>query len=232
MRHLLCLLFLVPCLAAAQSKGSRTCRILFLGAPDGAPETLQLFDGTASQQVELPRMNLSPVYKLPAGPIVIRMMTAAPAKPEAVPPDAPKAVIPEALADFYLLVSTDPANKIAPVKLQVIDADPAKFKKGQMMWFNLTANSVGGQVGTENLAMAPNSKIILNAPAAKNGDYNVNLSFRTPDDERLNPLCETKWQYDAGRRAVLFVVPQEGVRIPRVLGFSDHRAAEEKSDKP
>ncbi|MES2922769.1 MAG: hypothetical protein V4819_14540 [Verrucomicrobiota bacterium] len=232
MRHLLCLLLLIPCLASAQSKGSRTCRVLFLGAPDGAPEKLQLFDGSASQEVELPRMNLSPVYKLPAGPLVIRMLTTAPAKPEAVSPDAPKAAIPEAMAEFYLLVSNDPANKIAPVKLQIIDADPAKFKKGQMMWFNLTPNSVGGQVGTENLAMAANSKTILNAPAAKNGDYNVNLSFRTPGDERLNPLCETKWQYDAGTRTVLFVISQEGVRIPRVLGFPDYREPEETNAKP
>ncbi|MES2924796.1 MAG: hypothetical protein V4819_24795 [Verrucomicrobiota bacterium] len=231
MRRLLCLLLLVPCLASAQS-GSRTCRVLFLGAPDGAPEKLQLFDGSASQEVELPRMNLSPVYKLPSGPLVIRMLTTAPAKPELVSPDAPKAVIPETMAEFYLLVSNDPANKIAPVKLQVIDADPAKFRKGQMLWFNLTANSIGGQVGTESLAMAANSKTILNAPAAKNGDYNVNLSFRMPGDERLNPLCETKWQYDAGTRTVLFVIPQEGVRIPRVLGFPDYRAAEEKTDKP
>ena len=231
MRHLLCLLLLVPSLATAESKGSRTCRILYLGAPEGAPETLQLFDGTASQPVELPQMNLSPIYKLPGGPLIIRLLTSAPTKPEAVPPDAPQAVIPEAMSDFYLLISTDPANKIAPVKLQVIDADPAKFKKGQMLWFNLTANSVGGQVGSENLAMPANSKTLLNAPANKNGDYPVNLNFRAPGDARLNPLCETKWQYDAGTRTVLFVINQQGAHIPRVLGFPDYRA-EEKTDKP
>ncbi|MES2661074.1 MAG: hypothetical protein V4689_20800 [Verrucomicrobiota bacterium] len=228
MRHLLCLLFLIPNLALAQSNGSRTCRILFLGAPDDAPEKLQLFDGTASQEVELPRMNLSKVYPLPAGALVIRMLTTAPAKPEEASPDAPKAAIAESLGDFYLLVSSDPSNKIAPVKLQVIDADPAKFKNGQMLWFNLTANSVGGQVGTQKLAMTANSRTILDAPASKSEDFNVNLSFRIPGDERLHPLCETKWQHDSRSRTVLFVINQGGSRVPRILGFPDYREPAEK----
>ena len=185
MRRLLCLLLLLPALATAQSKGPHTCRILFLGAPDGAPEKLQLYDGKSSQEVELPGMNLSPVYKLPAGPLVLRMLPTAPAKPEDVSPDAPKVAVAETVSDFYLLVSSDPANKVAPVKLQVIDADSTKFKRGEMLWFNLTANSVGGQVGSEQLAMTPNSRTILKSPAAASEDYNVNLSFRIPGDERL-----------------------------------------------
>ncbi len=232
MRHLFVLVSLISALATPQSMAGHTCRILFLGAPANAPEKLQLFDGKASQEVELPQMNLSPVYKLPAGDLVIRLLTTAPLKPEDVSPDAPKAAIPEAMTDFYLLVSSDPTNKIVPVKLQVIDADAAKFRPGQMLWFNLTANSVGGQVGTEQLAMAANSKTIVNAPASKNEDYNVNLSFRIPDNEVLYPLCETKWQHDTRSRSVLFVVPQNGSRTPRVLGFPDYREPEKKDGKP
>lgn len=232
MRCLLCLLYLLPALAAAQGKGPNTCRLLFLGAPDGAPEKLQLFDGTTSQEVELPRMNLSPVYHLPAGPLTLRMLAAAPAKPEGVSPDAPQAVIPETVTDFYLLVSSDPANKIAPVRLQVIDANPSQFKKGQMLWFNLTPYSVGGQLGTENLTMAANSRKIVNAPASGNEDYNVNLSFRIPGDERLYPLCETKWQHNSRARTVFFVISQQDSRTPRVLGFPDFRETKKEDSAP
>jgi hypothetical protein len=140
-----------------------------------------------------------------------------------VSPDAPKAVIPEATADFYLLVSSDPANKVAPVRLQVIDANPNQFKKGQMMWFNLTGNSIGGQLGTEKLAMAANSRTIVNAPASGNEDYNVNLSFHLPGDERLYPLCETKWRHNPRARSVFFVITQQDSRIPRIVGFPDSR---------
>jgi len=232
MRRLLALIFALSVLGTTPSMAGRTCRVLFLAAPDNAPEKLQLFDGKASQEVELPQMNLSPVYKLPAGELVIRLLTTAPLKPEEVSPDAPKAAVPESLTDFYLLVSSDPANKIVPVKLQVIDADASKFRPGQMLWFNLTPNSVGGQVGTEQLAMAANSKAIMNAPASKNEDYNVNLSFRMPGNEVLYPLCETKWRHDPRSRSVLFVIPQAGSRSPRVLGFPDFREPEKKEGQP
>lgn len=231
MRYLLCLFLLFPLLASAESKGPRSCRILFLGAPESAPEKLQLFDGSGTQEVELPRMNLSPVYKLPGGPLVIRMLTTPPAKPGDVGADAPKAEIPEAMTDLYLLVSSDPTNKVAPVKMQVIDVDSSKFAKGQMLWFNLTANSVGGQLGSEKLAMKPNSKVIVNAPAIKNEDYVVNLNFVMPGTDKLRPLCETKWQHDPRSRTIFFIVAEEGARAPRILGFPDYREAE-KDAKP
>lgn len=228
MRYLLCLLFLIPALASAQTKGPRSCRILYLGAPENAPAKIQLFDGKSAQEVELPRLNLSPVYNLPGGPLVLRMLTTAPAKPEEVSPDAPKATVPETVTDFYLLVSTDPSNKIAPVRMQVIDADAAKFKKGQMLWFNLTPNSVGGKLGSETLDMKPNSKLIVNAPASKDEGYQVSLSYRAPGDQKPNPLCETQWQHNTKARSVFFVIPQDGSRLPRVLGFPDYREAEKE----
>ena len=59
----------------------RTCRILFLGTPDNVPVSLQLFDGTSSQEVALPRMNFSDVYTLPPGAITLRLLENAPEKP-------------------------------------------------------------------------------------------------------------------------------------------------------
>ena len=76
----------------ALSAAERTCRVLYLGAPKDAPQTLQLFDGKGSQEIKLPRMNLSPVYKLPSGAITLRLLEKAPGKPEDIPVGAPKAV--------------------------------------------------------------------------------------------------------------------------------------------
>ncbi|MEY3896361.1 MAG: hypothetical protein RLZZ214_1881 [Verrucomicrobiota bacterium] len=133
MRSILILLCLIPTLVTAQTKGARTCRILFLGAPAGSPEKLHLFDGTASQEVELPQMNLSPIYKLPAGAITLALLPASASKPQEVSLDAPKASVAETLTDIYLLVTSDSSNKIAPVKFQVIDVNSIKFRKGQML---------------------------------------------------------------------------------------------------
>ena len=230
MRLLLCLLVLLPSLTTARPESSRTVRILFLGAAANAPQKLHLFDGTGCQEVELPQMNLSPVYKLPDGPLVIRMLPAPPANPEQIDPKAPKAVIRESVTDLYLLVSNDPSNSVAPVRMQVIDANAAKFRKGQMLWYNLTPNAVGGQLGNQSLKLAPNSKAVVDPPASGNDDYNVNLSFRIPDDKRLFPLCETKWLHDSNSRTLFFIVTENGSRTPRILGFPDYRE-EEKATK-
>lgn len=229
MHRLLCLFLVLPTLAAAQAKGSRTCRILYLGAPDNAPEKLHLFDGTASQEVELPQMNLSPIYQLPSGPMELTMLSTAATKPDDVPKEAPKATVAESVIDFYLLLSSDPANEIAPVRLQVIDVNSANFKRGEMLWFNLTENSIGGQLGSEQLAMTPQSRRIVKPPARSDENYNVNLSFRMPGNERLYPLCETKWLHDSRSRTLFFVISQDGSRTPRVLGFPDYREAEDKA---
>jgi hypothetical protein len=232
MCRILFLLTLLSSLATAETKGSRTCRILFLGAPDDAPKELLLFDGKTSQEVELPRMNLSPVYQLPAGPLVLRMLTSPVTKPEEIDPQSPKATVPEAVNDLYLLVSSDPSNKVAPVRLQVIDANPGKFHTGQMLWFNLTKNRVGGQIGSQKLAMEPNSRIILDAPASANEDYQVNVTYRIPGNEQLYPLCETKWSHNPDARTIFFIIGQEGSRTPRILGFPDSREPTDAKESP
>lgn len=214
------------------AEGSRTFRILFLAAPEKAPETLHLFDGTGSREVELPRLNFSPVYQLPSEARAVHLLPAAPASPEEIPPGTPMSAIPESVTDFYLLVSSDPANTITPVKMQVIDANPDKFRKGQMLWFNLTANRVGGRVGGRELDLSANSRTITDSPAARSEDYLVNIAYRMPGNERLYPLCETKWRHDPLARTVLFILPQQGNRTPRILGIPDRRDEEQAPASP
>ena len=233
MRCLICLFCLIPAFVTAQSKVARTCRILFANAPADAPEKLHLFDGTSSQEVELSQMNLSPVYKLPSGPLVVTLLPTAASKPQDVSPDAPSVTIAEAVTDLYLLVTSDPANKIAPVKVQVIDATPTKSNKGRMIWFNHTANSVNGKVGTQELSLGPNAKVVVGLPTstAGEGEYTVNLTFRMPANEVVYPLCENKWSYDGLASTLFFIVMDSGARTPRVLGFPDHRESESTDSK-
>lgn len=231
---LLALLFLSPAAGAAE-KSNRTCRILFLNAPDDAPEKLHLFDGLSSQEVELTRMGFSPVYQIRAGDITLALLPKAPeppaqaGSPPVIPPEAPKAVIPAATTDFYLLVSSDPSNKIAPVKLQVINANVGNFPRGHMLWYNLTDSKVGGIIGSGKLLIAPNSSTMLPPPAAKMEDYHVNIQFIPPGKDSPEPLCETNWTHDPRSRGVFFILKPSGSLIPRILGFPDFReAAEEK----
>ena len=228
MRFPLLILLLVSLAAHAQEKSARTCRILFLNAADDAPQKLHLFDGVTSQEVELPRMNFSPVYSVAAGATALAFLPSAPPAAEAgaapaIPAGAPVAALSETITDFYLILSSDPANTIAPVRAKVINANVAHFKRGQMLWYNLTDSKVAGQLGTRKLLSAPQSRLVLDAPAPGREDYHVNLYFQPPGKTRAEPLCETNWSHDPSSRGVFFIIKAEQSAIPRVLGFADFR---------
>ncbi len=210
--------------AAGQEKQGRTCRILFLGAAETDPKNLHLHDGSTSREVELPRMNFSKPYELPAGSLTLHLLAAPPPEGQAPSSAAPSAPVAEAAGDIYLIASPDRSNKEVPVRLQVIDASADRFKAGQMMWYNLTAHEVGGQVGKRKLALKARSRAITEAPANGAEEYPVNLSYRIAGKDPLYPLCETRWVHDPAARTVLFILNEPGSRAPRVMGFPDQPA--------
>lgn len=217
--------------AQAQDKSKRTCRILFLAAPADAPHTLFLSDGSTVQEVELPSMNLSKVYQLGAGDITLTLLAAMPDPKVPLPVNAPKAAVADSLHDIYLLVGPDPANPVAPVRFQVINANVDGFRNGQLLWFNLSPHRIGGKIGSETLNLAANAKAILKAPSTTSGDYNVKIGYVPAGTQRAEPLCETVWQHDPKIKNIVFVVPVADSRIPRIMGFPDYREAEAKPAK-
>lgn len=223
MKLLLTFLALSTAAAFAQSAPKHTCRILFLDGPDAAPDTLHLFDGATSREVDLPRMNFSKVYELRPGDLMLRLLPGPVDDPEKIPSGAPSAKLPAGTTDFYLLLTSDPTNKVAPVRMQVINASADRLRRGQMVWFNLTKNTIGGTVGSEKLVIKPNSRVTIDPPARSNSNYPVDLAFRIPGKEHLYPLCETKWRHDPRSRSVAFIIAKPGVRTPRVLVFPDYR---------
>ena len=226
-------LLILSLAATAAEKSTRTCRILFIAAPESALTNLYLFDGKTAQEVELTRMGFSPIYKISPEAVSLALLPTAPPATTAatsaaavIPAGAPAARIAASVRDFYLIVSSDPSNQVAPVKMQVVDADVANFKHGQMLWFNLTQNKVGGIVGARKLAINPNARLILDAPANRLEEYHVNIHFVAPGKERPEPLCETNWFHDPRSRSVLFILQPTGSIIPRIQGFPDFRGAD------
>lgn len=219
-------LLLLPSGAIAQNAASKhTCRILFFDAPRGTPKKLHLFDGQKTQEVELSKMNFSPVYVLPGGPLNLRLLSSPPSDPQKIPAEAPSAQVPEKMVDFYLVLTSDPTNKVAPVRMQIIDAGFDKVKSGQMLWFNLTPNTIGGVVGSQRLVVQPNSRTVLDAPSLKTGEYPIQLYFQIPSDDRTHPLCSTSWGHDPRGRNIVFISTAPNSRTPRVRGYIDLRSS-------
>lgn len=224
MKHFAALFIALLSATHAQEAGKqRTCRILYLDRPSTAPETMHLFDGSVSREVDLPGMNLSKVYDLPKGEISLVLLPAPLANPEELPPGAPSTSVPESATDIYLLVMSDPSNKVAPVRLQVVDASAAKLSRGKTLWFNLTEHTVGGTLGTEKLVIKPMSRAVTDAPRKEAGDFPVNLGYRMKGKEHLYPICQTRWNHDPAARSLGFIITRPGSRTPRVLVFPDSR---------
>lgn len=235
MRYYLLILTLFCGICHAQEKSKKhTCRIVFLDRPANAPSTLYLFDGQVSQKVELPGMNFSPVYELPAGPLTLTFLTEPAKKPDELPLGAPSVKVPETTLDLYVIVVSDPTNKVAPVRAQVIDAGAEKLKKGQTMWFNFSDLLIGGKLGSESLMIKPKGSVVMEPPRNEAGDYPVSLAYRKSGSDEQFPICETRWLYDPRSRLIGFIIPEDGILAPRVLLFPDFRSepAKRQADVP
>ncbi len=217
----LLLAMLLPLQAATQSK--RTCRILFLNPPADAPRKLFLFDGVESREVELPEMNFSAVYEIAGGDTTLTLLTKPVVKAEDLPPGAPAGKLADAVADCYLVASADPANKVVPLRFQIIDAGAEHFRKGQMMWYNLTNYAIGGQLGSQKLAMKGQSRTVTDAPTAGAEPFHVNLSYLIAGDPQFHPICQTQWVHDPRSRMVVFLYGGLNNRAPQISGFKDFR---------
>lgn len=216
----------------AQEATHRNCRIVFPGRPADAPKRLHLFDGTSSQEIELPSMNLSPVYNLPAGAMHLKLLTSKPEDSESVPPDAPSIEIPENYHDFYLIVSRDPENKIAAVKLKAINIETANLKLGQTLWINHTDQTIEGKLGDRILSLGPDSSKILDAPFINKseptrGYYHASFTYQVRDKETFEPITEQQWWHDATCRHLGFI-EHSGGKLPKIYVFRDFRDPEPK----
>lgn len=221
---LLSALSLLCATAMAQEKPQgHTFRILFLDRPPEAPTALQLFDGQSSREVELPTMNLSPVLELPAGALKLLLLPEPPADPAQPSPGAPSVEIPENMADFYLLVFSDPTNPVAPVRMRAVDATTENGKTGQTVWINLTDLVISGKLGDQDLLIQPQGTTLMGQPREGAGDYQVSMFYNRMDEEAHYPVCETRWAHDPRSRNLGFVISQGGSRTPRVKIFQDFR---------
>lgn len=212
---------------SAHADPERTCRIVFLERPENAPKFLHLFDGENSREVELPSMNLSPIYKLSPGAIKLNLLTAKVDDSKEVPPDAPSVEIPADYTDFFLLVFSDPDNKIAPVKLDAINLESENFKIGQTLWINRTDKTIEGELGDQILSLQPGSSKILAAPVSDNGVptsgyYSASFTYQVEEKGVFEPITEQQWWHDAKSRHLGFIVDSGG-RLPKIYFYRDFR---------
>jgi hypothetical protein len=225
---LLSLLSLAPALNAQERE--HTCRMVFLNGPQQAASDYYLFDGKQSQKVVLPRLSLSPVYKIRPGKVKLWLLNSPVQAVEEIPKGTPSVVIPAGTLDFYLLIVRDLSNKILPLRMQIVNANYDKIRLGEMLWFNLTPKYLVGKIGRASLKLPPKKSALVKAPARQRSGYPVEIYFRAPNDDRTHPLIESQWRHDPRSRCIVFVFDEGKRRAPKIRSFSDFRPP--KPEKP
>jgi hypothetical protein len=211
----------------AQEAAKRDCRILFLERPATAPKSLHLFDGSTSQQVDLPNMNLSAVYEIASNATQIKLLPEKVDNPDTIPPEAPSVELPAEYKNILLIISSDPDNKIAPVKLTAINLT---FKISQTLWINRTDKTIEGKLGEQVLSLEPDSSKITDAPLGNqsrptSGYFEASFTYRIQGSDVSSPITEQQWWHDANSRHI-GVVANSGGKLPKINFFRDFREPE------
>ncbi len=209
------------------SETARTCRIIFLNPSREAPKEVQFFDGVASRKIRLPSKNLSEVIKLPAGDLVLGMTLDPVRKPEDFPKDTPTLKVPAKITDFYLIVVSDPENKILPLRMLPVDVADKKPKLGQTLWINLTAHAIKGELGNKSLTVPPAARVIGEAPLPASGYYKAEFQYQPNGKGEFLQVMRKSWWFDAKSKNLGFIV-NSSRRLPRIFTCRDKRAPEKK----
>lgn len=203
----------------------RSCRIVFPERPEGSPKIAYLFDGSKSQNVSLPSMNLSEVIELPSGDLTIAMIKSAVSDPELLPPQAPVLKIPELVMDFYIIITPDPENKVLPVKMNLVDTGAGKLKPGETLWYNFTPHRIIAKLGGADMKVDPQGRTITKDPIPASGYYVARFAFQEDGKGEFAPITEQSWWHDSNSKHLGFMY-NSGGKLPKIYYFRDFRLPE------
>ena len=212
------------CASALHAK-PRTCRIVFPERPQSAPKIAYLFDGSRSQAVSLPSMNLSEVIEIPGGELAIAMLASAISDPELLPPQAPVLKIPEGVTDFYIIITPDPENKTLPIKMNLVDTGGGKLKAGETLWYNFTGHRIAAKLGSAQMTVDPQGRTISKDPMPASGYYVAQFAFQANGKGAYAPITEQSWWHDANSKHLGFMY-NTGGKLPKIYFFRDFRDPE------
>lgn len=216
----------LPCFSVG-SEMARTCRIVFVDPPREAIKEVQFFDGVASRKILLPSKSLSEVIKLPGGDLVLGMTPDPVLNSESFPKGAPTVKIPAKVTDFYLIVVSDPENKILPLRILPVNIRDKKLKLGQTLWVNLTAHTIKGELGNLSLIVPPDTRVISEAPLPASGYYKAEFQYQLNGEGEFLQVMRKSWWFDAKSKNLGFIVNSRRM-LPRIFSFRDKLTPEKK----
>ncbi len=200
----------------------RSCRLVFPERPHTAPNMAYFFDGTKSQSISLPSMNLSEVIDLPGGELTIAMIPSPISDPELLPPKSPVLKIPESVMEFYIIITPDLENKVLPIKMNLVDTGGGKLKPGETLWYNLTGHRIAAKLGSAKMTIEPQGRTISKDPIPASGYYIAQFAFQENGKGASAPITEQSWWHDNKSRYMGFMY-NSGGKLPKIYLYRDFR---------
>jgi len=216
-------------LVSAGSSEGREIRAIYIPGPGEPIEKAFLVNPGNSIEIGLPQRNLSDEVRLPNGDLVMAVLPAPPAEGAEIPAGAPMVRIPEAWKRCLLIFLGDPKNKVFPMRVLPVNASAADFPKGKTLIYNLSSATLQARMGSRNVVLEPGKSKTLDAPRPDFGPYPVAIDCVPAGETVPRAISRSTWQHDPDARQILFVTPQDGMKIPRIWGILDH--SEDKPEK-
>lgn len=200
----------------------RTCRIVFPERPAKSPKSAHLFDGKKSSFVRLPSLNFSRVIELPAGKIRLALTDEQVDSVSKIPDGAPGLEIAEGVEDLHLILSSDPANAVLPVKMELVDVSKDQIRDGGSFWINRTNHAIRSKLGNVTIKLESNENAVCSKPAEESSYYRAEFSFLPKGATEWRIITEQNWWHDQKSRHLGLIMASEA-GLPRVLLFRDFR---------
>jgi len=167
-------------------------------------------------------MNFSRVIGLPRGELTLLLTPNEITDLENLPLNVPRLKIPEGVKDFYILMSPDPANKVLPLRMNLVNTSDDKLKPGETLWFNLTEHNIVAKLGDSKMSVTPKSSTVSKDPIPESGYYRAQFAFQRQAKGSFYKITEQQWWHDAKSKHVGFIVPTGG-RLPKIYYYRDFR---------
>ena len=206
-------LWLMVALSSA-AWAERTAQMLYFRAPKDAPERTFIYqEGKEPFEVELPRNNFTPSFKLASGDLLLRFLPSVLPEDAEFPKKAPAVKVPEAWAKVLILAFHDPKNKVMPVRFKAINASSDTLGEGDRLFVNFTDNVVFGYVGKQKLNLKANTTAVVKRAAAPNEEYQVKLDRVDPANKKRRTFIRQVWRQSATRRSLVFIYSPAGSKV-------------------
>jgi len=199
-------------------QAQRTVRMIYLNASKDAPKEISILQDEAMPlDLKILTRNFSDIFELAPKSTGIHLAPKGTIKDEeGLWKRFPQVQIPTSWEKVIIFITKDEKNNLFPLRGQAVNADASNFDVGDIMFMNLSKASVLGKIGTKEVKLRAGSRQIAKRPLPGGGTLNLTLDMQIEGVDGIIKLSRRSYKWKDRSRMVIFVLPGEGKRYPKV----------------